>query len=562
MSFFGFDSSLPRDRPHNSNAPGFSAPRDAFSGFSGRNTNDEEEVLDFEDTYDGLGDQLDESADAFNTDTFGTGISTGKDFDYSGKGFGAPPGKQQTQSQQLPSFFSQPQAQQSSARAAPQQQQHQQQQQQVFHQPSRTGYEKYQQSTYIPDLEIEASIWGKEAPKQISNVNRDSEAGRKMMTLEEVEALNRANANARKMMSVEDVEAAMRGSRQSQAPQQQQQQLPTPAPEQAQILPGPSQFQQQIPQQLDFQAPPGFAVGPRPPTGPRGFPQDQQQLQFQNAEGFLPLQGPGRQGNRPPRQHDHRANRSRDFGNQQQRPIGDSYSAPPNPRQQEALEARNAYLLSRNQRNPRNGRHANEDIKTEKEERRSAKIQEMSGRNETMKPQDKSFIHRNQLTQLMGNLQAAETGGGNFYFEVFKSFQQNNGTNALAYGRPTNAHRIKYFGEGQKRMMAQQVQRAADAAKNYQPKPKINTEGSLGRISASNVTAPRQLIKFGQESGKTIRIIDPATQMGIYAMIEDVYSSLMRFEELLKDNADIAILNAQADKVWATLKVDEEIDIE
>ena len=32
MSFFGFDTTLPRDR---SNAPGFSAPQDAFAALEG-----------------------------------------------------------------------------------------------------------------------------------------------------------------------------------------------------------------------------------------------------------------------------------------------------------------------------------------------------------------------------------------------------------------------------------------------------------------------------------------------------------------------------------------------
>ena len=36
MSFFGFDTSLPRDRGHQSNAPGFAAPQDAFASLSGR----------------------------------------------------------------------------------------------------------------------------------------------------------------------------------------------------------------------------------------------------------------------------------------------------------------------------------------------------------------------------------------------------------------------------------------------------------------------------------------------------------------------------------------------
>jgi DNA topoisomerase 2-associated protein PAT1 len=42
MSFFGFDTSLPRDRGHNTAAPGFSQVADPFAGLSGRdNDNDD-----------------------------------------------------------------------------------------------------------------------------------------------------------------------------------------------------------------------------------------------------------------------------------------------------------------------------------------------------------------------------------------------------------------------------------------------------------------------------------------------------------------------------------------
>jgi hypothetical protein len=40
MSFFGFDASLPRDRGHQTNAPGF-GQHDAFAGFSGGAADDD-----------------------------------------------------------------------------------------------------------------------------------------------------------------------------------------------------------------------------------------------------------------------------------------------------------------------------------------------------------------------------------------------------------------------------------------------------------------------------------------------------------------------------------------
>lgn len=45
MSFFGFDTNLPRDRGgHNNAAPGFSQAADPFAGFSGRDNGDDEDA--------------------------------------------------------------------------------------------------------------------------------------------------------------------------------------------------------------------------------------------------------------------------------------------------------------------------------------------------------------------------------------------------------------------------------------------------------------------------------------------------------------------------------------
>lgn len=40
MSFFGFNTALPRDRGHGNTAPGFAQPHDAFAGLSGREAAD------------------------------------------------------------------------------------------------------------------------------------------------------------------------------------------------------------------------------------------------------------------------------------------------------------------------------------------------------------------------------------------------------------------------------------------------------------------------------------------------------------------------------------------
>ena len=43
MSFFGFDSTLPRDRGHPVNAPGFTAVSDPFASFSNNPPDEDDE---------------------------------------------------------------------------------------------------------------------------------------------------------------------------------------------------------------------------------------------------------------------------------------------------------------------------------------------------------------------------------------------------------------------------------------------------------------------------------------------------------------------------------------
>jgi DNA topoisomerase 2-associated protein PAT1 len=44
MSFFGFDTTLPRDRGHNPSAPGFSQATDPFAGLSRPGDEDDDDA--------------------------------------------------------------------------------------------------------------------------------------------------------------------------------------------------------------------------------------------------------------------------------------------------------------------------------------------------------------------------------------------------------------------------------------------------------------------------------------------------------------------------------------
>ncbi|KAJ5677777.1 uncharacterized protein N7477_003410 [Penicillium maclennaniae] len=187
MSFFGFDTSLPRDRGRGPGAKGFfenSDPfaqvaladkfldGDAYAPFTMMKPDMDEMLIyilsvDFEDTYDGLGDQLDDDQDEFNDDTFGGGggdaAPVGRDFDFFGRTAGV---ADAIGEEQLPPPATIPT--ESTSR--------------------RTGYEKYSEPGYIPDLQAKSSVWTQKAEPSPAPAPAPAPS-RKIMSLEEVEAL-------------------------------------------------------------------------------------------------------------------------------------------------------------------------------------------------------------------------------------------------------------------------------------------------------------------------------------------------------------------------------------
>ena len=174
MSFFGFNTELPRDGkggPPAAPSRGMFDNHDPFGGLS--RGADEGETLNFDETYDGLGSQLDEAGDTFNDDTFGgdepvTREGVGRNYDFAGqtaRAMGGPstgPGAS------------------AGASARPMR--------------TATGYEAYRQPEYIPKLEADASIWGKPS----------AGPGRREIAVEEQPPVSQESANVgRKMMSLE-----------------------------------------------------------------------------------------------------------------------------------------------------------------------------------------------------------------------------------------------------------------------------------------------------------------------------------------------------------------------
>lgn len=552
--------------------------------------------LEFEETYDNLADQLDEGDDAFNDSTFGGGpvsqTSVGKDFDFSGA-----TGNVARAIEEERMRFA---AQRPAARAvSPPKQQAK---------PRRTGYE-----SYIPQLEADASIWGlpsKPTPPQ------DPYAHQR-------QASQNASNAPRKILSLEEVEAEM--ARQeavaAQAPQQQQQQqMPGMGfqfpPQQQQHMPPQQQYGRMPdqPPQMSYDHPPQILQRrPHQPTQelPGSQPrhvelpdhgQHQPQILQRPKQESVPPRGPqmqpqGMHGGPPPtRQILQNPNRLSGPGQPmvpRQPPTGPahhrgpSYNGPPITTPHEILnlseQDRAAFLQDEARRAKRNH-----------------KIHLLSKNNGLMTPQDKNFITRIQLQQLVtatGSLDAQDPESQlneDFYYQVYAQIRgasrQNPNQPASQFahtylfqtGGRYGPRRGMRHGDSHLARMEQQVARAVEAAKAKPKNKQLVIEGSLGKISYSNAKTPKPLLNFvrpetDKPKAKSKTNDAAAERRMILKDIENVYGDLMKLEDHERQmpralgpesepdhvqrhmewRATLDQLNA---KLWNDLKIMEAID--
>jgi DNA topoisomerase 2-associated protein PAT1 len=237
-----------------------------------------------------------------------------------------------------------------------------------------------------------------------------------------------------------------------------------------------------------------------------------------------------------------------------------------------------------------------------KRAKRNHKIFLLSKGNGLMTPQDKNFITRIQLQQLV-----AATGNSadpspeaalaeDFYYQVYSQIRgaprqhpgQPLGHFAQTYllqtgGRSGANRRNQINGDNHMQRMQQQVQRAVEAAKLKPKNKQLIIEGSLGKISFSNAKTPKPLLNIKQQQNPDSRpgtgkkgVQSPSDRKTILRNIETVYSTLMKLEDHERKmppppqegNADaveahiewrqqLSRLNVQ---LWQELKVLEPID--
>ncbi|AEO66302.1 uncharacterized protein THITE_2114307 [Thermothielavioides terrestris NRRL 8126] len=564
MSFSGFDTNR-----HNPAATGFSQAHDPFAGLSGRE--DEGDALEFEDTYDGLGDQLEETGDAFNDDTFGdtAGLSSapvGKDFDFFGQTAKVAnaieeehvrfnrqqPVAKASQSASQPTAQSQaPASGASSYGYAPQP---------ASHKPVRTGYEKYS-SEPVAELQVDAALWGVAPKKQTQpapapppvTTPSSIPPGRKVLSVEEVEAQLRAQAKLSAQQATAPSTASQPAAAASIAAPQ--------APQQTLYEQG-YQFSQAEPPRKDQNLATGHghpvSILQRPQAtqvpSPQPVAQAAAHLRQQPPAPMQPtqiLQNPNRLSGDAARlgirQHPSPA-------------VPGSYPTHPVHRQQGSFSRQPPIITHPSQLAQLSEEEKAAYLEQEaKRAKRNHKIFLMSRDNGIMTPQDKSFVTRIQLQQLVaaaGNPNehgTDESLAEDFYYQVHSQIQ---GGQRQHPSQPLNNFAQTYLFQTGSRMgglrrhhrgpenhvqrMEQQVQRAVEAAKNKPKNKQLVIEGSLGKISFSNAKTPKPLlnIKRTESTGEAHRpgsahkqVSHGGDRKSDLRSIELIYATLMTLED-------------------------------
>ncbi|KAH8696136.1 putative topoisomerase II associated protein [Talaromyces proteolyticus] len=523
MSFFGFDTSLPRDRQAGQQARGIFENPDPFAEVAraqAQGLHDaDDDAIDFEDTYDGLGDQLDDDQDEFNDDTFGGGNNTvGKDFDFFGTTAQVSDAINEEQIRYTlqhpkPSAPLSPGAGQRQAPAVAS----------IPRLPKKSGYERYQDSEFIPEIAAKSSVWGTTAQKK---------------HVAEPAPVASMPAASRKMMSLEEVEAQMR---------HQPQQFPHAT---LPIAPHPDVVQ-------------GVPRGQKLPPFPEGFPPlppgelmalEQQAL----ALGISPIQLLQRLQQMPPNKSPLQPlPRQPPAAPQQQR------QPPPTHRQQQHAPStsQGAPVITDPQQlmNMSEEQRVNYLMEDAKRAKRNHKIFLLSRGNGLMTPQDKNFITRIQLQQLVaatGNVNDTDSESllsEDFYYQVYSQIRgaprqhprQPLGHFAQTYlfqtGNRTGGHGRRQYQNADNHMqrMQQQVQRAVEAAKAKPKNKQLIIEGSLGKISFSNAKTPKPLLNIKKPEGsdglkpkRATADLSAIDRKSVLNNIESVYTILMQMEDL------------------------------
>ncbi|KAI1003830.1 hypothetical protein K3495_g4380 [Podosphaera aphanis] len=518
LSAFNNNSELKRS------LSGFSQATDPMAGLSRQQDKDiiAVDFVEMDDAYDGLADELEETGDDLNDDTFGEGknstttsnlVGTGLDF------FGRPLKVPDT----IAEDSNQPIKIQSPSKPSPSSTNYSQSRSN----PSRVENQNYDKPNYVPEMLVDAKIWGV-TPKRSASISKAPPS-------------SGLAPNGRKMMSVEELESAMLVQNRNLALQQSQVQQSYHQPcRQSQYVACQEEYQNygQKSHGIILQSNRPMIQGnfraaqPNQPTHVLKRPQ-------------LPTGQVARRFSSQPNQ---KAQNPRRYSSDNERSLT-AQSFPPSPGPRHVMHPKQLTSLTVEEK-------AAFLIEEAKREKRNRKIFLLSKDNGFMTPQDKNFITKIQLQQLISATGSPNEHGidsipaEDFYYQVHRRIRGgliqgtgNSGSNQ--YGGWQSGMRRKERGSTHMQQMELQVQRAVEAAKNKPKYKKLVIEGSLGKISFSNSKAPKPLLiikhpENGSDSKAAISARDrKASQPGVSGCdrktvltdIENVYNTLMRMED-------------------------------
>ncbi|POS84490.1 hypothetical protein EPUL_002371 [Erysiphe pulchra] len=521
MSDFSFDDK------HKKSAPSSAQNNVQVDGHFTNLNNEDNDLTLFEDTYDGLGDQLEESGDNFNDDTFGGSEETladskpvGKDYDFFGKTARVSQTISQDQSrftgQDLNSNLESPSS-----------------HSQFLSKPGRSSYKRLSQPDHVPEMLVDASIWGI-TPKRTTPTPALG-----------TPILPSFAPEKRRMMSVEEIEASMldrfKNSTQHNSTQkicrEPFQRSQSTAPEynilhhslkREEIFHGGHgqiSLQEQVNKskfdqlnRISYQGHQEIGLSSNNSTSPK----------------MLILQNPDRSMHG---QKTHLFPQNSGF-----------FRYPSGPRQ----IAHQYQLASLSDEEKAALRMAEA-----RREKRNRKIFLLSKGNGLMTPQDKNFINRIQLQQLVtatGNPNDHENDLNfteDFYYQVH--YQIHGGSCELTGNNYLIQSGERYRGSRKPirgfsshlQQMEQQVQRAVEVSKFKFKNKQAVAEGTLGKMSYSSAKTPKPTLNIrcpenrmdGRVTGATRdrasapNSVNGCDQKSVLADIERVYSTLMLLED-------------------------------
>lgn len=479
------------------------------------------------DVYDGLGEKLEETGDDLNEDTFGCGADStpnskavGNDYDFFGRTARVSDAISKEQAR-FNSQYSTVSIDKLSASYS-----------QSLSKPARPSHEPYAQPDPVPEMLVDASIWGvnpkraaKSSESRIISKSGSTPVGRKMMSVEEFEssmlsqvknsAVNQPSGNSNTQYPPQRSHSVVF--------QNQYQNYSFQPFDQTYNTTGPS-FQDKM-VATHFNKSVHNSLRPEPLVGP--------------VPSIIPSKiYSTRQSSCPPTDqmtsHTIRNTISSKY------PSGSRKISLPYQPNNLSYEERVALL---------------ED--EAKREKRNHKIYLLSKDNGLMTPQDKSFINKIQLQQLVTATGNPNDHGNDqsftedFYYQVHNqihgSARQNLGnTYYIQSGGRYGGLRKQFRGfSNHMQQMEQQVQRAFEAAKNKPKNNQLVFEGSLGKISFSNAKTPKPLLNIKSPEtgvdGKAASVIrdrkiSQANDSGcdrktVLTDIENVYNTLMLMED-------------------------------